>query len=50
MYGSIIVSADALGSGETVDILVGNAGYTNVVVAYIDGTPATLLQRFLVVS
>jgi hypothetical protein len=44
--GSIIVSADALAGGETVELFVqvGNAtvGYTNVVVAYIDGTPAVL--------
>ena len=39
--GSIVVSADALAGGETVD-LYAKAGDVNVVVATLDGTPVKL--------
>ncbi len=41
MYDSLIVSADNLGSGETVNILM-VAGSTNLQVLFPDGTVATL--------
>src|ERR1700679_2355265 len=41
MYDSLVVSADNLGSGETVNILM-VAGSTNLQVLFPDGTVATL--------
>lgn len=41
MYDSLVVTADNLGVGETVNILV-VAGQTSIQVLFPDGTPATL--------